>query len=209
MPAGVGIALWNAGKRGLPALSVALLDATERNITFAAIWTNTQETMEEPLLNAHNKQEYPPMHTAEHILNRAMDNAFGCGRAVSAHVERKKSKLDFALPKPPAEEELLRVEEEVNRVIRQGLPVTMEYATQAEAAKKFDLGRLPEGAADRVRIVRVGNYDDCLCIGAHVANTAEVGTFRIASHDYKDGILRIRFKLEGCKENPLPHGGKA
>ena len=44
------------------------------------------ETME---LNAHNKAEYPPMHTAEHIVNRAMMNIFGCGRSVEigrAHV---------------------------------------------------------------------------------------------------------------------------
>lgn len=156
--------------------------------------------MEQPLLNAHNKQEYPPMHTAEHILNRAMDNAFGCGRAVSAHVERKKSKLDFVLPEAPSEEALRHVEEEVNSVIRQGLPVTAEYATQAEVAKKFDLGRLPENATDRVRIVRVGNYDACLCIGAHVTCTSEIGVFHIASHDYKDGILRIRFKLKKEKE---------
>ena len=47
-------------------------------------------------LNAHNKQEYPPMHTCEHIINRTMVNLFGCGRAVSAHIERKKSKLRFA-----------------------------------------------------------------------------------------------------------------
>lgn len=54
---------------------------------------------QETLLNEHNKQEYPPMHTCEHIVNRTMVNIFGCGRAVSAHIERKKSKLDFALPK--------------------------------------------------------------------------------------------------------------
>ena len=36
-----------------------------------------------------------PMHTTEHIVNRTMVNLFGCERAVSAHIERKKSKLDF------------------------------------------------------------------------------------------------------------------
>lgn len=41
-------------------------------------------------LNDHNKQEYPPMHTCEHIVNRTMMNLFGCGRSVSAHIERKK-----------------------------------------------------------------------------------------------------------------------
>ena len=56
--------------------------------------------MEQPSLNDHNKQEYPPMHTTEHVINRTMVNLFGCGRAISAHIERKKSKLDFALQTP-------------------------------------------------------------------------------------------------------------
>ena len=37
-------------------------------------------------LNEHNKQEYPPMHTCEHIINQTMIRLFGCGRSVSAHI---------------------------------------------------------------------------------------------------------------------------
>ena len=51
-----------------------------------------------------------PMHTTEHIVNRTMVNLFGCGRAVSAHIERKKSKLDFVLPACPSEEEISHIE---------------------------------------------------------------------------------------------------
>lgn len=36
---------------------------------------------EKPVLNQHNKAEYPPMHTAEHILNGTMVKMFGCDRA--------------------------------------------------------------------------------------------------------------------------------
>lgn len=46
--------------------------------------------MEEIILNDHNKQEYPPMHTCEHIINQTMIRLFGCGRSISAHIERKK-----------------------------------------------------------------------------------------------------------------------
>ena len=60
----------------------------------------------QPLLNEHNKTEHPPMHTCEHVVNRTMVNLFGCGRAVSAHIERKKSKLDFALAECPSEEQI-------------------------------------------------------------------------------------------------------
>ena len=37
-------------------------------------------------LNEHNKQEYPPMHTAEHILNQTMVRMFGCPRSKNAHI---------------------------------------------------------------------------------------------------------------------------
>lgn len=150
---------------------------------------------QETLLNEHNKQEYPPMHTCEHIVNRTMVNIFGCGRAVSAHIERKKSKLDFALPKAPSAEDIENIEKTVNEVIARHLPVTTEFITQEEAVGRFDLKRLPDNASDTVRIVRIGDYDECLCIGLHVTNTSEIGTFRIISSDYKDGIFRIRFKL--------------
>ena len=81
-------------------------------------------------LNEHNKQEYPPMHTCEHIVNRTMINLFGCGRAVSAHIEKKKSKLDYALPQPLSDEDITKIEETVNSVIAQHLDVTGEYITQ-------------------------------------------------------------------------------
>lgn len=136
-----------------------------------------------------------PMHTCEHIVNRTMINLFGCGRAVSAHIERKKSKLDYALPQSLNDEDIARIEETVNSVIAQHLDVTTEFITQKEAAERFDLKRLPENASDTVRIVKVGDYDECLCIGLHVNNTSEIGIFKIISHDYNDGILRIRFKL--------------
>lgn len=150
---------------------------------------------QQPLLNEHNKTEYPPMHTCEHIVNRTMVNLFGCGRAVSAHIERKKSKLDFALPQAPTEEEIARIEQTVNEVISQHLDVTTEFITQEEAEGRFDMKRLPEGASSTVRVVHVGTYDECLCIGLHVANTAEIGVFKIISSDYTDGIFRMRFKL--------------
>lgn len=136
-----------------------------------------------------------PMHTCEHIVNRTMINLFGCGRAVSAHIEKKKSKLDYAIPQPLSDEDIVKIEETVNSVIARHLDVTTEFITQKEAADRFDLKRLPENASDTVRIVKVGDYDECLCIGLHVNNTSEIGTFKIISHDYNDGILRIRFKL--------------
>lgn len=148
-------------------------------------------------LNEHNKQEYPPMHTCEHIINQTMIKLFGCGRSVSAHIERKKSKLDYRLTACPTEEQIKNLENTVNQIIMQHLPVTTEFITQEEAKGRFDLKRLPEDASETVRVVKVGDYDECLCIGTHVANTSEIGTFKIISHDWdgENKRWRIRFKL--------------
>ena len=151
--------------------------------------------MEEPILNEHNKQEYPPAHTAEHILNATMVKMVGCPRSRNAHVERKKSKCDYLLAEAPSEQQVAAIETKVNEVIRQGLPVTIEFMPKAEAASIVDLSKLPEDASDTLRIVRIGDYDACACIGAHVSKTSEVGEFRIISHDYEDGRWRVRWKV--------------
>lgn len=137
-----------------------------------------------------------PMHTCEHIVNRTMVNLFNCGRAISAHIEKKKSKLDFNLgARTITDADIRKIEETVNNIIKQNLDVTTEFITQEEASSRFDLNRLPENASDTVRVVKVGDYDECLCIGLHVENTSEIGTFKIISYDQNEGILRMRFKL--------------
>ena len=148
-------------------------------------------------LNGHNKQEYPPMHTAEHLLNATMVKTFGCPRSRNAHIERKKSKCDYQLLTCPTIEQIQYIEDKVNEVIRKNLPVTTEFMTQEEAASIVDLSKLPDNASQTLRIVRIGDYDACACIGLHVSNTSEIGTFKIISHDYNDSThtLRLRFKL--------------
>ena len=151
--------------------------------------------MEEPILNAHNKEEYPPMHTAEHILNATMVRMFGCPRSRNAHIERKKSKCDYELPSCPTDEQVAQIEAAVNEVIGRRLDVTIEFVSREQAAAIVDLSKLPEDASQTLRIVRVGDYDACACIGAHVANTAEIGTFKILSHDFENGRWRVRWKV--------------
>ena len=150
---------------------------------------------QQPQLNEHNKQEFPPAHTAEHILNQTMVRMFGCERSRHTHIERKKSKLDYQLPTCPTAEQVAEIERRVNEVIARDLPVTMDYMTQEEAVRLFDLGKLPEDASPTLRIVRVGDYDGP-CIGTHVAHTAEIGRFRISSTRYADGVFRIVFRLD-------------
>lgn len=150
----------------------------------------------QPQLNDHNKQDYPPMHTAEHLLNQTMIRLFGCKRSKNAHIERKKSKCDYILTFEPSAEQIGEVERKINEVISMNLPVVIEYFSRDQVSEEIDLSKLPEDASDTLRIVRIGDYDICACIGQHVKNTSEIGKFRIISTDYEDSRLRIRFKLE-------------
>ena len=147
-------------------------------------------------INEHNKQEYPPMHTAEHLLNGRIAERYGCGRAFSSHIERKKSKLDYHLSTALTDEEIKELERYINEVIREDVEVTEEFISREKAMNRFDMSRLPENASETVRIIKVGNYDECLCAGSHVERTSEIGKFRITSSRYQDGVQRIVFKLD-------------
>lgn len=152
--------------------------------------------MADNIINEHNKQEYPPMHTAEHLLNGEIARRYGCGRAFNAHIERKKSKLDYHMDRALTDDELRSIEYYINGIVAENVEVSEEFISQKEAMDRFDMSRLPEGASDTVRVVHVGNYDECLCAGTHVRRTSEIGTFRISSSRYQDGVQRIVFKLD-------------
>jgi len=145
------------------------------------------------------KKDYDPaMHTAEHILNQTMSRLFGCGRSFNAHIEKKKSKCDYRFDRPLTPEEMRSIEDAVNRVIRENMPVTEHLILHVEAEERYCTGKLPADAGDRIRIVRVGDYDACPCIGRHVRSTAEIPGFRIVSTGHENGVLRIRFVLKSA-----------
>lgn len=151
--------------------------------------------MDEPQLNAHHKSEHAPSHTAEHLLNQTMVRMFGCERSKHAHIERRKSKLDYDLPQCPSAQQIAAIEQTINRLIHEDLPVTYEYVTRSQIPPGVKLDKLPDDASETLRLVRIGSYDVCPCIGQHVHSTGEIGTFRITSTSYKDGSFRIVYKV--------------
>lgn len=151
--------------------------------------------MEEPILNAHNKAEHEPSHTAEHLLNQTMVRMFGCERSRNAHIERKKSKINYNLSVCPTPEQIAEVEQKMNELIAADLPVTYEFVTRDGIPSGVKLDKLPEDASETLRLVRIGDYDICPCIGQHVASTGAIGSFRITSTSYNEGVFRIVFKV--------------
>lgn len=156
---------------------------------------------QQPILNEHNKSEHEPSHTAEHLLNQTMVRLFGCERSKNAHIERKKSKINFLLPSQPSAEQITNIERRLNELITDNLPVTYEYVTRDTIPAGVKLDKLPEDASETLRLVRIGDYDVCPCIGQHVNSTGEIGNFRITSTSWTPsaedelGSFRIVFKV--------------
>ena len=146
-------------------------------------------------LNAHHKAEFPPMHTAEHLLNQTMVRMFGCERSRNAHIERKKSKINYTLSTEPTAEQIAEIERIMNDLIQQDLPVIYDFVTRDQIPAGITLDKLPDDASETLRIVRIGDYDVCACIGTHVKSTAEIVSFHINSTSWNDGNFRIVFKV--------------
>ena len=163
----------------------------------------------EPFFNAHNKEEFPPAHTAEHLLNQLMARMFGCERSTNAHIERKKSKISYILERKPDRKAEKEIERRMNELIEEDLPVAFEFVTRAELEglimsadpdspdAQLSLDRLPDNASETIRLVRIGDFDVCPCIGKHVRSTSQIGRFEMlgTNWDEEKRSFRIRFKI--------------
>ena len=149
------------------------------------------------ILNEHHKEEFPPAHTAEHLLNQLMSRMFGCERSRNAHIERKRSKMTFVIDHKPSRQEEKAIEAEMNRLIEEDMPVTYEFVDRDHIPADVKLDRLPEDASETLRLVRIGDYDVCPCIGKHVRSTAQIGKFVMLGTNWDEAShsLRIRFKI--------------
>ena len=153
--------------------------------------------MADYVFNDHNKEEFPPAHTAEHLLNQTMIRMFGCGRSFNAHVERKKSKMSFHLDQKPSRQDEREIENRMNELIAQDLPVTFEYATIDNLPPEVSADRLLSDVSDTIRLVRIGDYDVSPCIGKHVRSTSQIGRFELlgTNWDEHEHSFRVRFKI--------------
>ncbi len=146
--------------------------------------------------NRNPKNYDPRMHSAEHIFIQTMVRMFNCGRAFSSHIEKKKSKCDFHFTRNLTSHEIDEINRRVNDVISADLPVNESFLSREEAQRRFTLSRLPEEAGETIRIISIGDYDACPCSGEHATSSKKIGSFRVVSSDYRDGVLRVRFTIK-------------
>jgi alanyl-tRNA synthetase len=137
-------------------------------------------------------------HTATHLLHAALRERLGDHvRQAGSAVRPDKLRFDFTHGQALAAEDLAAIEERVNDWVKASRPVRWLEMERAEAEKMGAMALFGEKYGEWVRVVEVDGVSRELCGGTHVANTAEVGIFKIASESSSAANVRRIEALTG------------
>ena len=182
-----------------------MLDTIKENglpICIADRFPDDPEVEFHAAVNAEDRLSTACHHSATHLMHYALRRVLG------THVEQKGSlvepthlRFDFSHFQRVTPEELRRVEEMVNRMVRAALPLEeFRNIPIAEAKAKGAMALFGEKYGDRVRMIRFGDSLE-LCGGTHVQNTGNIGLFRITSESaISAGVRRIEAVCAGVAE---------
>ena len=151
---------------------------------------------------ADHSEETTRLHTATHLLHRALKNVLG------DHIEQKGSNItkerlrfDFSHPDKMTPEQIKEVEDQINEVIQKDLPVSFKELSMDEAKKTGAIGYFDDKYAqlgNKIKVYFVGDddkgfYSKEICGGPHVTHTGELGSFKIKKEQSASaGIRRIK-----------------
>ena len=134
------------------------------------------------------------MHTATHLLHAALHQVLGpTALQKGSNITAERLRFDFTWPQPMTAEEKAKVEALVNGWIAQGLDVTKKMTTVEEAKKEGAMALFGAKYGDQVSLYSIGDISKEICCGPHVANTKELGSFKITKEQSSSaGVRRIK-----------------
>ena len=149
-------------------------------------------------INVNRRNNARAYHSATHLLHEALRRTLG------KHVTQKgslvspeKLRFDFSHNKPIEKNEIIKIENLVNAMVSQSSDVKTRIMTPKEAVDNGALALFGEKYGDEVRVLSMGDeknkyFSTELCGGTHVANTAEIGKFKIISQSsISSGVRRV------------------
>ena len=143
-------------------------------------------------------EETTRLHTATHLLNEALRKVVNKDiKQRGSNITPERLRFDFNYDKKLTDEQLKKVEAEVNSAIKKAMPVKRMEMTVSEAVKQGAQAMFTEKYTGEVSVYKIGNYSVEICAGPHVANTKELGKFKIIKEEaVAAGIRRIKAVLE-------------
>jgi len=132
-------------------------------------------------------------HTATHLLHATMKEILGDHiKQAGSLVEEERLRFDFTHFSPLTDEEIIRIEQQVNGCIRENTPVATDVQSHDQAVANGATALFGEKYGDEVRVVSVGDFSKELCGGTHANATGDIGFFKILSETgIAAGVRRI------------------
>jgi alanyl-tRNA synthetase len=146
---------------------------------------------------ADSSEESKRLHTATHLLNEALRKVISKDIVQKgSNITPERLRFDFNFDRKLTPEEIKKIEDLVNKKIKESIPVRKEEMSLEEAKKKNAQGVFEHKYTDRVSVYTAGDFSIEICGGPHVKNTKELGRFKIIKEEScAAGIRRIKAVL--------------
>ena len=143
---------------------------------------------------ADNSETTTKMHTATHLMLAALRRILGDHvLQKGANLTSERIRFDFSQPEKMTPEQIKQVEDLVNEQIAQKIPVICEEMSLDEAKASGAMGVFEHKYGDKVKVYTIGDFSKEICGGPHVANTGDLGHFKIQKEESSSaGVRRIK-----------------
>ena len=134
------------------------------------------------------------MHTATHLLHAALHKVLGpTANQKGSNITAERLRFDFSWPEKLTDEQKAEIEKLVNGWIQEGIEVTKKMTTVEEAKAEGAMALFGAKYGDQVSLYTIGDISKEICCGPHVANTKELGSFKIKKEESSSaGVRRIK-----------------
>ena len=141
-----------------------------------------------------NSEVVTRMHTATHLLHAALHKVLGpTANQKGSNITAERLRFDFTWPEKMTDEQIAEVEKLVNEWIAQGIDVTTKPTTVEEAKAEGAMALFGSKYGEEVTLYTIGDVSKEICCGPHVANTKELGSFKIQKEQSSSaGVRRIK-----------------
>ena len=147
---------------------------------------------------ADHSEQTTKLHTATHLLLQSLKEVLKQDiKQMGSNITPERTRFDFSFPRALTKDEIKKIEDKVNEIIKKDLKVTRSEMPFKEAMKKGVNAFFNEKYPERVSVYFVGDYSREVCTGPHVEHTGTMGHFKIIKEESSSaGVRRIKAILE-------------